>query len=54
MYSYLERHGDLFWIELRKGGTSTQISPYLKQSSYRDWRNPIYQHQGLGYKVLRS
>ena len=55
MYSYLERHGDLFWIEFReKEGWFPIGDITLSQNNLPIViGNPTYQHQGLGYKVLK-
>lgn len=56
MYSYLEEHGDLFWIEFREKGKWLPIGDVtLSQENLPIViGNPAYQHQGLGSKVLRA
>ena len=56
MYSYLEKHGDLFWIEYREKGEWLPIGDVaLSQENIPIViGNPTYQHQGLGCKVLRA
>ena len=56
MYSYLERHGDLFWIEFREKGEWLPIGDVtLSQENLPIViGNPTYQHQGLGRKVLKA
>lgn len=56
MYSYLEKHGDLFWIEFRKKGEWLPIGDVtLSQENLPIViGNPAYQHQGLGRKVLST
>ena len=56
MYSYLERHGDLFWIEFREKGEWLPIGDVtLSQENLPIViGNPTYQHQGLGRKVLKT
>ena len=55
MYSYLEEHGDLFWIEFREKGEWFPIGDVaLSQENLPIViGNPTYQHQGLGRKVLK-
>ena len=56
MYSYLEEHGDLFWIEFLEKGEWIPIGDVaLSQENLPIViGNPAYQHQGLGRKVLRT
>ena len=56
MYSYLEKHGDLFWIEFRAKGEWFPIGDVtLSQENLPIViGNPTYQHQGLGRKVLKA
>ena len=56
MYSYLEEHGDLFWIEFREKGEWLPIGDVaLSQENLPIViGNPAYQHQGIGRKVLRA
>ena len=56
MYSYLEKHGDLFWIEFREKGEWLPIGDVtLSQENLPIViGNPTYQHQGLGRKVLKA
>ena len=56
MYSYLERHGDLFWIEFREKEEWLPIGDVtLSQENLPIViGNPAYQHQGLGRKVLST
>ena len=56
MYSYLEEHGDLFWIEFLEKGEWLPIGDVtLSQENLPIViGNPAYQHQGLGRKVLRT
>ena len=56
MYSYLEKDGDLFWIEYREKGEWLPIGDVaLSQENIPIViGNPTYQHQGLGCKVLRA
>ena len=56
MYSYLERHGDLFWIEFRERESWLPIGDVaLSQENLPIViGNPTYQHQGLGRKVLKA
>ena len=56
MYFYLERHGDLFWIEFREKGEWLPIGDVtLSQENIPIViGNPTYQHQGLGRKVLKA
>ena len=56
MYSYLEKHRDLFWIEFREKGEWLPIGDVtLSQENLPIViGNPAYQHQGLGRKVLRT
>ena len=56
MYSYLESHGDLFWIEFREKGEWLPIGDVaLSQENLPIViGNPAYQHQGIGRKVLRA
>ena len=56
MYSYLEKHGDLFWIEFREKGEWLPIGDVtLSQENLPIViGNPAYQHQGLGRKVLST
>ena len=56
MYSYLEEHGDLFWIEFREKGEWLPIGDVtLSQGNLPTViGNPTYQHQGLGRKVLKA
>ena len=56
MYSYLEEHGDLFWIEFREKGEWLPIGDVaLSQENLPIViGNPTYQHQGLGRKVLKA
>ena len=56
MYSYLEEHGDLFWIEFREKGEGLPIGDVsLSQENLPIViGNPTYQHQGLGRKVLKA
>ena len=56
MYSYLEKHGDLFWIEFREKGEWFPIGDVtLSQENLPIViGNPAYQHQGLGRKVLST
>ena len=56
MYSYLEEHGDLFWIEFREKGEWLPIGDVaLSQENLPIViGNPTYQHQGLGCKVLKT
>ena len=55
MYSYLERRGDLFWIEFLEKGEWLPIGDVtLSQENIPIViGNPTYQHQGLGRKVLK-
>ena len=56
MYSYLEKHGDLFWIEYREKGEWLPIGDVTLSLENIPIviGNPTYQHQGLGCKVLRA
>ena len=56
MYSYLEKHGDLFWIEYREKGEWLPIGDVTLSLENIPIviGNPTYQHQGLGRKVLRT
>lgn len=56
MYSYLEEHGDLFWIEFLEKGEWFPIGDVaLSQENLPIViGNLAYQHQGLGRKVLRT
>ena len=56
MYSYLEKHGDLFWIEFREKGEWLPIGDVtLSQENLPIViGNPTYQHQGIGRKVLKT
>ena len=56
MYSYLEEHGDLFWIEFLEKGEWLPIGDVtLSQENLPIViGNPAYQHQGLGRKVLST
>ena len=56
MYSYLERHGNLFWIEFREKGEWLPIGDVtLSQENLPIViGNPTYQHQRLGRKVLKT
>ena len=56
MYSYLERHGDLFWIEFREKGEWLPIGDVAlsKENLPIVIGNTAYQHQGIGRKVLRA
>ena len=56
MYSYLEKHGDLFWIEFLEKGEWLPIGDVtLSQENLPIViGNPAYQHQGLGRKVLST
>ena len=56
MYSYLEKHGDLFWIEFREKGEWFPIGDVtLSQENLPIViGNPTYQHQRLGRKVLKT
>ena len=56
MYSYLERHEDLFWIEFREKEEWLPIGDVtLSQENLPIViGNPTYQHQGLGRKVLKA
>ncbi len=55
MYSYLESHGDLFWIEFREKGEWLPIGDVtLSQENIPIViGNPTYRYQGLGRKVLK-
>ena len=55
MYSYLESHGDLFWIEFREKGEWFPIGDVtLSQENVPIViGNPTYRYQGLGRKVLK-
>ena len=56
MYSYLEKHGDLFWIEYREKGEWLPIGDVTLSLENIPIviGNPSYQHQGLGCKVLKT
>ena len=56
MYSYLEKHGDLFWIEYREKGEWLPIGDVTLSLENIPIviGNPTYQHQGLGCKVLKT
>lgn len=56
MYSYLEKHGDLFWIEYREKGEWLPIGDVTLSLENIPIviGNQTYQHQGLGCKVLRA
>ena len=56
MYSYLEEHGDLFWIEFREKGEWLPIGDVTLSLENIPIviGNPTYQHQGLGCKVLKA
>ena len=56
MYSYLEKHGDLFWIEFREKGEWLPIGDVTLSLENIPIviGNLTYQHQGLGCKVLRA
>ena len=56
MYSYLEKHGDLFWIEFREKGEWLPIGDVTLSLENIPIviGNPTYQHQGLGCKVLKT
>lgn len=56
MYSYLESHGDLFWIEFREKGEWLPIGDVtLSQENIPIViGNPTYRYQGLGRKVLKT
>ena len=56
MYSYLEEHGDLFWIEFREKGEWLPIGDVTLSLENIPIviGNPTYQHQGLGCKVLKT
>ena len=56
MYSYLEKHGDLFWIEYKEKGEWLPIGDVTLSLENIPIviGNPTYQHQGLGCKVLKT
>ena len=56
MYPYLEKHGDLFWIEYREKGEGLPIGDVTLSLENIPIviGNPSYQHQGLGCKVLKT
>ena len=56
MYSYLEKHGDLFWIEYKEKGEWLPIGDVTLSLENIPIviGNPTYQHQGLGCKVLKA
>ena len=56
MYSYLEKHGDLFWIEYKEKGEWLPIGDVTLSLENIPMviGNPTYQHQGLGCKVLKT
>ena len=55
MYSYLEKYGDLFWIEFREKGEWLPIGDVtLSQENLPIVIGKTYQHQGIGRKVLKT
>ena len=56
MYSYLDQHGELFWIEVKEKGEWFPIGDVtLSQANLPIViGNPAYQHRGLGKKVLST
>ena len=55
MYSYLEEHGDLFWIEFLEKGEWLPIGDVtlFQENLPIVIGNPTYRYQGLGRKVLK-
>ena len=56
MYSYLDQHGELFWIEVKEKGEWFPIGDVtLSQDNLPIViGNPAYQHRGLGKKILST
>ncbi|WP_235847405.1 GNAT family N-acetyltransferase [Streptococcus pneumoniae] len=56
MYSYLDRHGELFWIEVKEKGEWFPIGDItLSQDNLPIViGNSAYQHRGLGKKILSA
>ena len=56
MYSYLDQHGELFWIEVKEKGEWFPIGDVtLSQDNLPIViGNPAYQHRGIGKKVLST
>ncbi|CEW68373.1 sortase-like acyltransferase [Streptococcus pneumoniae] len=56
LYSYLDRHGELFWIEVKEKGEWFPIGDItLSQDNLPIViGNSAYQHRGLGKKILSA
>ena len=56
MYSYLDQHGELFWIEVKEKGEWFPIGDVtLSQDNLPIViGNSAYQHRGLGKKILST